>query len=136
MIGKKQTMLYEEGRLGNCFPACIASILECEIEDIPDFIHLESFHDWLSTLNDWLVGMGLIYVEFVTKDNPEEFFKGYKTKVHHILAGCTERTDMDSEFPVTHAVVALNGKMVFDPHPSNAGLLEGGEKHIGLRRLI
>lgn len=110
---------------GNCFSACIASILEMRITDVPTFV-VEK--DWWRATNAWLAGRGLTFVDFKYDDignvcgplfnevfcilsgpSPRD-----KTKQHSVV-GVIER-DPGSERMV-------RGRMIFDPHPSNDGIL-------------
>ena len=52
---------------GNCFSACIASILEIAVADVPNFCHQDADHDgstWLERTAAWLQerGWGLVHV--------------------------------------------------------------------------
>lgn len=51
----------ENPKQGDCFRACVASILELPIEDVPDFC--ASPRDWEERLHGWLSERGLATVE-------------------------------------------------------------------------
>lgn len=91
---------------GNCLPACIASILDLRIEDVPHF----GADDWLDTLERWLAPRGL-YPVCATLGGP------WRPAGLYILAGKSPRGDF------LHAVVARGSDVVHDPHPSRAGVL-------------
>jgi hypothetical protein len=106
----KQTKIYEgPGTCGNCLTACVSSLLEIPIEQIPNFV--EDREDWQTYLNEFLEPYNMVYVE-VPVSAIENQDLGY-----HLICGFTVRSDV-----VPHAVVAFNRKYYHDPHPSNAGL--------------
>jgi hypothetical protein len=50
---------------GNCFNACVASILECSLEDLPDLYEIEQTgENWLVGLNNALrpIGYGIVHI--------------------------------------------------------------------------
>jgi len=102
------------GRLeGNCFPACLASILEIPLASIPHFCR--DHKDHVAAAAEWLSGhnITLVHVQF-DKKNPEsiedEFFAKQKG-LHHIMCGHTYPGGLG------HVVVGLDGKIVHDPLP-------------------
>lgn len=106
---------------GNCFEACIASLLECSIKEIPilndnhsEFNHVTK--PWSKKLVDFLDIKGLCFVEMTFTGGKEIgywlFHSGYS-----IITGKSPR-----EGNILHCVVAYQGKMVHDPHPDNTGL--------------
>lgn len=100
--------------IGNCLQACIASIFELTLEEVP---HFAMDDDWQEALDDFLDDYGFYHLITSVRDienNRPVRYKGY-----HLLNGITNRTKIS-----THCVVAKNGKMIFDPHPSRAGLTE------------
>ena len=117
MIPVTQTILLGDpsGERGNCFAACIASILELPIEQVPNFCNHD---DWRLRTNEWLSLRGLAYLDVnLVGDARDELvrFWGY-----HVISG-------DGPRGVRHAVVGLRGEIVWDPHPTRAGLLDGPE---------
>jgi len=98
---------------GDCVPACIASVLEIPIEDVPNVCLLYE-DSWGQHLNDFLRRYG-IYMISLPVASCEEMavpLLGY-----HLMGGPSIRG-------VKHCVVGKNGRMIHDPHPSRAGLLE------------
>jgi len=89
---------------GDCFCACIASILELPLSEVPHFTD----RLWFRRYNNWLrkFGLKLLRVKNIDLRN-----SGYTIEVG------------DSPRYVYHAVVCKNGKRVHDPHPSNEFLL-------------
>ncbi len=93
---------------GNCFNACIASILEIPLEDVPEYIaeagnYYPKYNKWLEQYN-----LEILWMRF-GHDVPN----GYA-----ILCGKSDRG-------LDHAVVTFKGEIVHDPHPSKVGLIEG-----------
>lgn len=101
---------------GNCFPACLASILEIGIDEIPN----EQGDDWHSRYEDFLRPMGLGMVSLAAMDGQGNL---WKPKGYSILAAVSPRFA-----PHLHAVVCYDGEVVFDPSPKReAGLGEWKE---------
>lgn len=112
MIKVKQTILHDpdNGDIGNCLQACIASILELDIHDVPHFAaHKGS--DWFDRLNDWLLKRGL-WALVITGWDGDFIPFGYS-----IVCGTSRRG-------IRHSCVAYDGKVEFDPHPDDTGLSE------------
>ncbi len=111
----KQTrvnMIYENpSERGNCFAACIASILEIECEDV--FQVQEHFHesDWPEQLNNWLISRGYRW-RYATIDE----IRSNDTPI--IVVGTSPR-----DCSILHTVIFVDGKMVHDPHPDNSGIV-------------
>lgn len=122
----------DNGVFGDCFRACVASIIELPAEQVPHFFHdgqeppqapkdepgrpgWERLNEFLATLPVPLHSLGLAlesasaYCAWM--DSLRDNFD-----LHYILGGYTERE-------TSHAVVGHRGRIVHDPHPSRAGLL-------------
>lgn len=95
---------------GNCLAACIASILEVELAEVPNFCEGATTH-WLDRLAEWLAPRGLYPLCFTLTGGD------WRPQGLHILAGKSPRGDW------LHAVVARGRDVVHDPHPSRAGVL-------------
>jgi hypothetical protein len=103
--------VYGEGK-GDCYRACLASILECPIDDFPlppDGEFLTSFYD------ESVAAKGFYMVWLVESDGIIP--PGYS------IAGCPVD---DSEN--THAVVCFGGEMVHDPNKYHldTAFIDGG----------
>lgn len=95
---------------GNCFSACVASILELPIAEVP---HFGADETWFDTLSSWLRLRGLwAFMVHASERDHRLLLRG-----HYILSGRSPRGDF------LHAVVAHGDMIVHDPHPSRAGLL-------------
>ncbi len=93
---------------GNCFSACVASLLEMPIDQVPHFMSADS---WLDALAEWLLPLGLYPVFFRVATCSED---QWRPQGFYILGGESARGP--------HAVVARGHKVVHDPHPSRVGL--------------
>lgn len=104
MIPVHQT-LFGDGK-GNCVQAALASILEMDLEDVPNVIQSRY---WWEALNQWLKGFGLEVVEVLAGGD-------FVPAGYHLIGGQSPRGNFN------HVVVGHNGKMVHDPHPDGDGL--------------
>ena len=99
------------GQEGNCWSACIASILELDIGALPNFMTRD---DWLEATRNWLSRRGFTGIMF-QKPNV------YHPECYHIVSGKSPRGNF------LHAVVGYKNKLVHDPHPDRtfiAGKIE------------
>ena len=104
-----QTKLYFPN--GNCLAASLASILELQLSEVPEFEKWkEDTEEWWWELNKWLEEIGFTLLQW--SDGNPSWLPGY-----YLVSGISERG-------ISHIVVYQNGKMVHDPHPSKTGLKE------------
>jgi len=108
-----------EGKLGNCFFACLCSLLDVDLASAPiptvrdemwrQFRAFALLHGYrlIQVSTDGLVAWGL---EDATL----------------IAGGLSPRQPFEDEL-ISHAVLWRNGEVVFDPHPDGTGL--DGEPH-------
>ncbi|NUP12948.1 MAG: hypothetical protein HOW73_43465 [Polyangiaceae bacterium] len=91
---------------GNCFSACVASLLDLSIDAVPYFM---GHDDWYRAFNEWLAPRGYHALTFQVGDwvPPADAVL--------ILGGQSPRG--------AHAVVARGLTVVHDPHPSRDGLV-------------
>jgi hypothetical protein len=102
---------------GDCFRAVMASILELPIASVPHFAALyRDIHEFWNQAYDWLEAQGYEYT--FTTERPEGALD------YHTLGGPSPRNN-----GTFHLVVALNGIMVHDPHPSRAGIVYDPANH-------
>lgn len=109
-----------EGRWGDCFRCCIASLLDMKAEDVPHFMEEgdASADYWYERLSKFLQPLGLAYLEFTVPSLDGwrvDWLVANGFSAYHVLSGTSPRGP--------HSVVALNGKMVHDPSPLKAGLV-------------
>ena len=106
--------------LGNCFQACLASILEiplreafdCVTFDLPKEGSLFEKQPWYVTFNEWLAkyGLGSIYLEWKPTAPAITELLGYH------IADIKSSTLSNGE---SHSVVIHNGELAHDPNPSS-----------------
>lgn len=108
-------MQTETGEEGNCFSACLASVLELPTEEVPNFFRAQdkSHEAWWRRVRSWLQshGFGVICLT-VDGDHPDPLH-WYHPDAYLIVSGKSERG-------LDHAVVCKGGRMIHDPHPSQA----------------
>lgn len=99
---------------GDCFRACVASIFEFPIEEMPNFWdHTQDARVFWKMVNDWMrerLGMGCFPVKLT--EEHEYMLKD----VMCVALGKQRRSDED------HAVVWRN-ELIHDPHPSRDGII-------------
>ena len=97
------------GQNGNCFNACIASILEISLSAVPEVPG--DGYEFYDAVNRFLARYGLYYY-VVGADDPdiEHVFRDGDT--YHTVEGTSPRGG-------PHACVGLNGRIVHDPHPQD-----------------
>lgn len=99
------------GEAGDCLMACVASILEIELEELPLIPDREWFPIFEKALRDR--GYHVLVVELGT---PPIAPRGYCIGI-----GPSPRTKPE-EKTTDHACVLLDGDVVHDPHPTRTGL--------------
>lgn len=121
MIPITQTVLHDpaNGLHGNCLSAVLASLLHLPIDSIPVFSDSDR---WVKELNAWLRPHGLAYLWFQDQDFRRTLDAFGIEGLHHEISGKTMRFS-----DVSHACVAEDGRLIFDPHPSRDGLNAGVE---------
>lgn len=100
---------------GDCYRACICSILEKELEDIPNF-QKDGNEKFAENLDKWISDSGFRLLEIVNSDS--DYLKK-AIKDCYVIASGTSPRDKNK----LHAVVWYNGEVVHDPHPDNTGLI-------------
>lgn len=119
MIPIKQTITEhdpEKGIFGNCLQACVASLFELPIEEVPHFA-LFSRETWTAEFINFIESKGYFYEGWAPIreiDNPKvnEGVNGYL-----IVSGISPKG-------FRHAVIYKDKKLVHDPSPLNGGLVE------------
>ena len=107
---------------GDCFRACISSITEIEMEEVPNFCEPDA--DWPDNLHHWLRkhGMGYVEVGFCPPDG--------RGTLRWILAVMEERapntyyilSGQSQKWPETnHSVVCIGGKLAHNPSSKKKG---------------
>lgn len=97
--------------VGNCYQAAIASLLELELEDVPHFVAMGD--KWWEGTIKWMNERGKGVAWIPVGDGLEA---NLKPSGYHLMSGGSPRGDF------LHEVVALDGAVAHDPHPSGDGL--------------
>jgi hypothetical protein len=112
MIPITQTEIGVDNPKANCLPAALASILEVGIERFEDVYQA----DWWMGVAQSLRPFKFVPVYYHVGGEPD--FPPIAPPGYHVAIGQSPRSDKH-----THACVALDGKIVFDPHPTRAGFV-------------
>lgn len=109
-----------DGERGDCFAACVATILSWPLIDVPNFCGLYSAEEWYGKFVQYLAehGMGALTQNFT--GDPESFFKWVDMcapNIPYIAGGPASRGHL-------HCCVYVGRHLWHDPHPSREGLLE------------
>ena len=106
---------------GDCLSACVATLLDVKVSDVPIFLDERDPYDgiWLERLDRWLADHHGLHVSQIEIDvsSPEELSL-FAPDFPYVLCGTSIRGR-------DHAVVAIGGEVVHDPHPSRTGLVRG-----------
>jgi hypothetical protein len=97
---------------GNCFEACLASILELPLDEVPCFKQ----PDWLEQINRWL--RWHFSLQLIMMPSDEGFGPGVMSPNTYVIASGPNHRG------VMHSVVHRGITMVHDPNPNNGGLRE------------
>jgi len=120
-------------RPGNCWQTAIACLLDVDPDLLPPQVEIESmgpcgvlsgWGSYTNVLNGYLgKHHGLIYSEV----QAYKFGSVKPVNAGHVMCGPTVRTEalrVAGAPHVHHCVVAVDGKMIWDVHPSRVGLTE------------
>lgn len=112
----------EDGSVnGNCFPSCLASLLELPIDQIPAFQDM-SDSIWFEPFCKFLAKHGYEFVDmfyFPMNGNWADLIKQSPGIDGFFMVGGTSPR---SYVTAGHAVIYKDGNLVHDPHFSKAGL--------------
>lgn len=120
------TQLYkhdpENGMWGDCWTACLASILELPREEVPHVY--DKGVDGVEGRRHarlWLEGQGLTLIStvFMGSENLKDLMYSQLVNnpdIHYILGG-------ESKNGICHAVVAINDRIVWDPAIDKSGIV-------------
>lgn len=108
---------------GNCLAACIASLMELPITEVPNVETLYEINDnyYWEVLWKWLGHLGYElsaddrYRCFHGDENKSEYIDQLKNQ-YYLVSGKSARG-------VYHICIYSNGKLIHDPHPSKEGLV-------------
>lgn len=111
MIPVYQTMTVANDGTGNCYNACVASILELPLRDVCGV--LPSDNPYWSAWHDWFRARGL---ELNWHRDPTEPPKGFAIASGYGGRRYPQGHDRAGE-EIMHAAVVFNGKLIHDPFP-------------------
>lgn len=120
----------DERQYGDCFRACIASLLELSIDEVPHFCDPETFNTprtrhWYDFCVEWLGLRGYFPLALEAKHETTKQIVGFLSAhgdVHHIITGGSPQYE-----GLLHSVIGKNGSIVHDPHPRNQGVIDHQE---------
>ncbi len=135
MIGEKQKFLKERGEVGDCWRCCIAALINLPIDDVPHFQEIQDKHEG-SAIPDaqvWLNERGYILISVNNwQDVCPPAWGSNPVTLPYIASGPTIRSKSSKD---KHACVYIYEKLVYDPHPSDVGLLAITDREIILPML-
>lgn len=107
-----QSKLYAPDAIhnGNCFAACLASMLDLPLWMVPPFEDMFSRSDWFARSQEWLSRM--FGLELRRTDGHDVA----ALPEYYIASGLSARG-------VRHSVIYREGVLAHDPHPSSAGIV-------------
>jgi len=99
----------ENGNIGDCFRACICSLLELPIEKVPHFACYPE-NQWWKRFVDYMEAQGYkVFCGFGVQSEPKE------KSPYYIATGTSPRGFL-------HSVIYSHGELVHDPHPDGGGV--------------
>ena len=128
MIPVMQQQMYDpdvDGSRGDCLSACLASILELPLSEVPIFQPHEGCGAWYVHLQRWLADRGLRSLWFHTKDEGILDMPGSWDErdgpLYFIASGNSPRGDW--HHATVWSVDSRGCRMVHDPHPDGTGIV-------------
>jgi len=111
---KVDQIVFEKGK-GDCLRACLATILEFDINEMPNFWErTQNGEKFFNLVDNWLIKH--FSLKLLTVRISEEEINSYTENVLCIAVGKSSRG-------VNHAVVWFDNEIFHDPHPSKSGLV-------------
>lgn len=123
MIPVDQTQLHDEMsfKCGDCYRACVASVLEIPIEEVPHFAELHG-DNMFEEADKWFSQRGIYSLRFFIKNYDEDRVYIWGRGAHCIVSGQSPRGKN-----IHHAIVGYasgyNIDMIHDPHPDRTGII-------------
>lgn len=93
-------------------------MLELPIEDVPIFVKSDK---WFQNMFKWLLNKGFEFKGSLYGTNILNYDIGIGG--YYIVTGLSPRQGKELAIGTRHSVIFKDRKMVFDPHPSDVGLL-------------
>ncbi len=126
MTPQKQTEFSDEsnGVHGNCFSACIASMFDMPLSEVPNF---SAFGDkWFEVFWEFMKPLPFDFEGTWDISTHPNWFQDFKGIDGFVIVGGTSPRGIKNG----HAVIYKDGVPYFDPHPDNTFL--GEAKHVNL----
>lgn len=126
MTPQKQLVMHRPDldQYGDCERAVIASLLDKPIATVPNFNQIargDATIYW-EEIHKYLLPLGYAYLTLPYRHGGAFFGVPSDLEDKVLYHGMSGRSPRD---PATfHAVVGCNGKVVFDPHPDDRGILQ------------
>jgi hypothetical protein len=121
MIPVEQTIMGGDSTMpgvhGDCLRACVASVFELPIEDVPHFVAED---DWYNHFRRWIESRGFVLgnaFHTLDEDDPTKLNGHPSEGIHWIASVYSPRLVHEDGKPGQHVVVMCGGEMVWDPHP-------------------
>jgi hypothetical protein len=108
---------------GNCFTACVASLLELRIGEVPDFCLLYGDHEWWLELEKWMAVRGLAPIEICFAGGTDVDAEGFDHKVFYVRRDVPLILSGKNAAGVAHCVVLYDGDRIHNPNPNCTGLV-------------
>ena len=124
MIPVFQTLTVANDGRGNCFNACLASLLELPLREVADILP-STEGDWHEQWRVWIASQGYRLEHHIPDDDENEFDppRGYS-----IASVYTDRIYPAGHKKVgeriSHAVIMFDGALVHDPFPLESEVME------------
>ena len=119
------------GLEGNCMAACIASIFELKLSEVPNFAEGNGDGTWFPKLYDFCYKRGFEVIPYYLERTGQDTGRRYNGhldfyRLPERLQGCLPYYLQcgPAHRGFSHATVGYDGGVIHDPHPSRASLIE------------
>lgn len=114
----KQTILHGSGRTGDCWRCCVAAIVRRPALEVPHFAEANGGAHYEADTQRWLNQNGFVMLAA----KPEFIVHGWHGDPLILPIISTGPTTRSKRLGQHHAVVTIQGQVVYDPHPDGSGL--------------
>ena len=107
----------DNAEIGDCLRACIASLLELSIDDVPHFAR-DSYPDWEKTnkqLNKWLAERELVMIDLPIRWPDDHSIESMLSWVASCNPDVYYKLSGKSQRGFSHCVICYNDEVVHDP---------------------
>ena len=116
---------------GDCWRCCVAALVNRPASEVPHFVAQAKAEDRhaVSLTNAWLTKNGYWFIDLVeySSVSAPRHSGDEIAPIPYMAVGVTVRSKNDRQ---THVVVMILDKVVYDPHPSEAGLLAITQRYL------